>query len=362
MTTTFDALGVSPDLVEALAEPGHHRPLPDPGADHPRRPRRPRRVRQGQDRLGQDPRLRPARSSSGSAKAEPRRPAASCSCPPASSPLQVHDVLAPLGRAPSTSRVVAIYGGANMDKQIKALDRRRRHRRRHAGPPDRPDRAQGGVARRPRASSCSTRPTAWPTWGSCPRSSGSCATSTAGTRRCCSRPRSTASSTRLIKRYQHDPVHARGRVRRSVTVDEMHAPLPARPRDGQGEGRRRHRRGSATARIDLRAHQAGRRPAGRAARARRACDAAAIHGDLRQSAAGEGAGRLLGRQAAGAGRHRRRRPGHPRRRRRRRDPLRPARGPQGLPAPLGPHRPRRRVRPGRHARAVEPGARGQAAA
>ena len=45
-----------------------------------------------------------------------------------------------------------------------------------------------------------------------------------------------------------------------------------------------------------------------------------------------------------------------------RDPLRPARGPQGLPPPLGPHRAGRRVRPGGHARALGPGARGAPAA
>ena len=38
--------------------PGHHRALPHPGPDHRRRPGRARRLRQGQDGLGQDPRLR----------------------------------------------------------------------------------------------------------------------------------------------------------------------------------------------------------------------------------------------------------------------------------------------------------------
>ena len=62
--TTFDAptfadLGVSPRLVAALEAADIVTPLPDPGPHHPRRPRRARRLRQGQDRLGQDPRLRP---------------------------------------------------------------------------------------------------------------------------------------------------------------------------------------------------------------------------------------------------------------------------------------------------------------
>ena len=60
MTTTFATLGLSPDVVRALTAAGITEPFPDPSADHPRRPRRPRRLRQGQDRLGQDPRLRSA--------------------------------------------------------------------------------------------------------------------------------------------------------------------------------------------------------------------------------------------------------------------------------------------------------------
>ncbi len=53
---------------------------------------------------------------------------------------QVTDALAPLGHALGL-KTTAVYGGASMSRQISALRNARRHRRRHAGPPDRPDRA-----------------------------------------------------------------------------------------------------------------------------------------------------------------------------------------------------------------------------
>ena len=90
----------------------------------------------------------------------------------------------------------------------------------HPGRADRPDRARRPARSPTSTRRASTRPTAWPTWGSCPRSSGSCATSTARTRRCCSPPPSTAWSTALVTRYQTDP--ARHEVEcQGVTVEEM---------------------------------------------------------------------------------------------------------------------------------------------
>ena len=59
--------------------------------------------------------------------------------------------------------------------------------------------------------------------------------------------------------------------------------------------------------------------------------------------------RVRGRAPPGARGHRRRRPRHPRRRRGPSRAVRPAGGPQGLPAPLRPHGPGRRLRPGRRA-------------
>ncbi len=70
----------------------------------------------------------------------------------------------------------------------------RRDRRRHAAAADRSHQVERGVARRHADRRRSTRPTGWPTTGSPRRSSGSCGTAAAATRRCCSRPRSTATS------------------------------------------------------------------------------------------------------------------------------------------------------------------------
>ena len=72
-----------------------------------------------------------------------------------------------------------------------------RRRRRLPGPAHRPDRAQRVLASTRSRSSSSTKPTAWPTWASCPvvqRAARPDARRRA--RRCCSRPRSTAPSTR----------------------------------------------------------------------------------------------------------------------------------------------------------------------
>ena len=361
MTTTFAALGLSADLVAALDERGITEPVPHPGAHHRRRPRRPRRVRQGQDRLGQDARLRPAAARAHRPRPSPRHPArARARAHPRARPAGARRARAARPR-PSACRVAAVYGGADIEQQIKALAERRRHRRRHARPADRPHRPRGASSLDGRrASSCSTRPTAWPTWGSCPRSSGCCASSTHRHQTLLFSATLDGAVDTLVKRYLHDPVHARGRV------DHGHrrrdgAPLPARPPDGQGEGRGGDRRGADRTLVFVRTKRGADRLAA-AARARRACrpppSTATSARRLREKALA----RLRRRQAAGARGHRRRRPGHPRRRRRRRRPLRPARGPQGLPAPLGPHRPGRRVRRGRHARAVGPGARGQAAA
>ncbi len=63
---------------------------------------------------------------------------------------------------------------------------------------------------------------------------------------------------------------------------------------------------------------------------------AAIHGDLRQANRERALAEFSSGKLPGARRHRRRRPRPAHRRRRHRHALRPARGPQGLPAPFGP--------------------------
>ena len=155
---------------------------------------------------------------------------------------------------------------------------------------------------------------------------------------------------------------------------------PGPPRGALGVGDR-HRRWSTAFllvhqldKVKVTAAIAGRRPSGRwsspgpsaapttsAEQLRReGVDVAAIHGDLRQQIRETGAQGLRRRQAAGPGRHRRGRPGHPRRRHRHRRALRPARGPEGLPPPFRPHRPGRRGGRGGHPRAVGPAARRRA--
>ncbi len=119
MTTTFEQLGVDTALVKALSERGIDRAFPiqeltisDALA--------------GRDVCGK------AKTGSGKtlafglptlqrvAKAEPRRPKALVLVPTRELATQVSEELIPLGQA-IDRRVVAIYGGANMGGQIKAL-------------------------------------------------------------------------------------------------------------------------------------------------------------------------------------------------------------------------------------------------
>jgi len=118
-TLTFEALGVADHLVKVLADQGINEPFAIQRltiAD----------ALAGRDVCGK------AKTGSGKtlafglpllqrlAPAEPRRPRGLVLCPTRELALQVHDVLAPLARAVG-SRVVAVYGGADMNKQIKAL-------------------------------------------------------------------------------------------------------------------------------------------------------------------------------------------------------------------------------------------------
>ena len=118
-TLTFESLGVSPRLVKVLADQGIHEPFAIQRlsiAD----------ALAGRDVCGK------AKTGSGKtlafglpllerlAKAEPRQPRGLVLVPTRELALQVHDVLAPLAKAIG-SRVVAVYGGADMNKQIQAL-------------------------------------------------------------------------------------------------------------------------------------------------------------------------------------------------------------------------------------------------
>ena len=121
MTTTFDTLGLLPELVSALAERSITEPFPIQAltiADG----------LAGRDVCGK------AKTGSGktlafglpllqkTARAEPRRPRSLVLVPTRELALQVSDVLADL--APSVGlRVAAVYGGTSMDAQIRALRR-----------------------------------------------------------------------------------------------------------------------------------------------------------------------------------------------------------------------------------------------
>jgi superfamily II DNA/RNA helicase len=116
---TFESLGVSPRLVKVLTDQGITEPFAIQRlsiAD----------ALAGRDVCGK------AKTGSGKTlafglpllerldQAEPRKPRGLVLVPTRELALQVHDVLAPLAKAIG-SRVVAVYGGADMNKQIKAL-------------------------------------------------------------------------------------------------------------------------------------------------------------------------------------------------------------------------------------------------
>ena len=119
MTTTFAALGVAPDLVDALAAQGIEEPFPIQAltiAD----------ALEGRDVCGK------AKTGSGKTlafglpilmgigKARPGHPQALILVPTRELCVQVHEVLEPLG-AVRGLRVAAFYGGAPLDRQAKAL-------------------------------------------------------------------------------------------------------------------------------------------------------------------------------------------------------------------------------------------------
>ena len=152
---------------------------------------------------------------------------------------------------------------------------------------------------------------------------------------------------KLVRRYQHDPVHHAAAGADDDDVEVAHHFWTVA----------REERVAVTADI---VHRAGstivftrtRHGADRVTRqlARYGVKAVAIHGRRTPGAARPGAAAVQHRAGARAGGHRRGRPRHPRRRRGVRRALRPARRTQGLRAPLGPHRPRRRLGHGGGAR------------
>jgi superfamily II DNA/RNA helicase len=121
MTITFDALGVSPDLVEVLHQRGIDTAFPIQAMTIPD-------ALAGRDVCGK------AKTGSGKTlafglpilerlnRADSKRPRAIALVPTRELAIQVHAELAPLAAARDRS-MLAVYGGANMDRQIKAFQR-----------------------------------------------------------------------------------------------------------------------------------------------------------------------------------------------------------------------------------------------
>ncbi|MFM7060345.1 MAG: DEAD/DEAH box helicase, partial [Actinomycetes bacterium] len=118
-TTTFEALGVSPELIGALAETGITAPFAI------------QNLTIGDGIAGRDV---CGKAKTGSGKtlafglpmlqrvsvAGPKRPTGMILVPTRELAVQVKDALSPLGRATGV-RVKAMYGGVSMDPQIDAL-------------------------------------------------------------------------------------------------------------------------------------------------------------------------------------------------------------------------------------------------
>ncbi|OWY63208.1 RNA helicase [cyanobacterium TDX16] len=116
---TFDALGVSADLVKVLADKGITKPFPIQALTV-------QDAMAGRDVCGK------AKTGSGKtlafglpmiervSKAKAKRPVGLVLVPTRELALQVHDELKPLGEA-RDRKVTAVYGGADMDKQIRQL-------------------------------------------------------------------------------------------------------------------------------------------------------------------------------------------------------------------------------------------------
>ena len=116
---SFDALGVSADLVKVLADKGITQPFPIQALTI-------QDALQGRDVCGK------AKTGSGKtlafglpmiervSKAQAKRPVGLVLVPTRELALQVHDELKPLGDA-RDRKVTAVYGGADMDKQIRRL-------------------------------------------------------------------------------------------------------------------------------------------------------------------------------------------------------------------------------------------------
>ena len=191
--TSFNDLGLRAELVAELATQGIDQPFPIQEATI-------RDALDGRDVCG--------KAATGSGKtlafglpllqrtpgnAAPHAPQALILVPTRELARQVLDVLRPLGKSVGI-RVAQFYGGTSIDRQLRSLDRGRRRRGRHARPGHRPDRPR-------RVLGCRVETVVvdeadrMADMGFLPQVEWILRRLDARSRRCCSRPRSTATST-----------------------------------------------------------------------------------------------------------------------------------------------------------------------
>ena len=288
---SFDPLGLTPELLRAVADQGYTEPTPVQARGDPARPRRPRRPRRRPDRHRQDRRLRAAdppaaqRSTPDAGLRSDRRPA-------------IRRIAAPRRDAPAADPLPRPHP----DPRARAPGRGERpHLRRPAPDPlhRRSTAASASSARsapcgpgpgssspRPAAcsttsasarstcpgsrSSSSTRPTGCSTWASSATSARSSACSRRSARTSCSPRRSRTTSAASPPASSTDPAHGPGHAAQhrpsSSSRQVVHPVDRERKREllSQLDHERPHRPGAR-----LHPHQARRQPPRRAARARR---------------------------------------------------------------------------------------------
>ena len=169
--TTFADLGLRPELLERADRARLRGADADPARGDPAAAGGPRPARPGRHRHRQDRRVRAAdAAAAGRTAAGGTSPSALVLVPTRELAVQVSEAIHRYGRDLG-ARVLPIYGGQPIGRQLQALRARRRRRRRHA----RAGRSTTSAAARCdldglRDRSCSTRPTRCSTWAS-PRTS-----------------------------------------------------------------------------------------------------------------------------------------------------------------------------------------------
>ena len=121
---TFAELGLPAAIVDRLADPGDHDSHRRPEPHDPRRVDRSRHPGPGPDRFRQDPGVRPSDGGTGGrgSAVVAGHPRALVLAPTRELAQQVADSVGAMANSVNLS-VVAIYGGASMDRQVKALRR-----------------------------------------------------------------------------------------------------------------------------------------------------------------------------------------------------------------------------------------------